>query len=105
MADRCKREGRTTKAKKYWRLASKELPQNPQVWSEWSKLEEEAGNFSKAKRIVEHGLDANPSAETLAVRGIKLAERSGDHRGVRNILGQVRQWQLDKSWKVLSEVC
>ena len=71
---------------------------------EWAKLEEEAGNFAKAKKIVDRGLECNPFGDSLAIRGIKLAERVGDHRGVRFILGRVRTWETEKSWKAMSEV-
>ncbi len=74
------------------------------MWLEWSKIEEEAGNYRKAKKIVDRGLDVNPLADTLAIRAIKLAERLGDHRAVRNVMGLVRRWEAEKSWKAMSEV-
>jgi hypothetical protein len=76
-----------------------------QIWLEWAKQEEELGNYTKAKRIIDRGLEHNPLADGLALRGIKLAERCGDHRGVRRILGRVRTWDTEKSWKAMSEVC
>jgi hypothetical protein len=54
--------------------------------------------------VIEKGLNFNPAAENLAIRGIKLAERVGDHDGVRHILGHVRTMEMESSWKAMSEV-
>ena len=104
LADLSKREGRTAAAKKYLRLAALAQPDSAAAWLKWAKIEEEGGNYGKAKRIVDRGLEANPLADALAIYGIKTAERIGDHRGVRRILGLVRQWDTGKGWKALSEV-
>ena len=103
LADLAKRENKIEDARKLLELSVKLQPFAHQAWLEFSKLEEECGRMSLARKFLMLGLHFSPVSDQLAVKFIKIEEKLGNIKISRNILGGLRDLQVEKNWKILLE--
>jgi len=59
----------------FYRLAIAAQPYAYQGWLEYSKLEEENGNFNESRYILLKSLKFNPTNENLFIKCLKLEEK------------------------------
>ena len=103
MADLCKREKRFRDARLLYARATERMPNAPQTWLEYAKMEEERGHFRRCQHILTAGLQHCPLHEALLLKAIKHLERIGELEAARGLLGQLRGVPVDKSWRTLLE--
>lgn len=103
MADLCKREKRFREARVLYSRATERMPNAPQTWLEYAKMEEERGHFRRCQHILTAGLQHCPLHEALLLKAIKHLERMGELQAARALLGQLRGVPVDKSWRTLLE--
>ena len=103
MADLCKREKRFRDARLLYARATERMPNAPQTWLEYAKMEEERGHFRRCQHILTAGLQHCPLHEALLLKAIKHLERIGELEAARALLGQLRGVPVDKSWRTLLE--
>ena len=65
MADLCKREKRFREARVLYSRATERMPNAPQTWLEYAKMEEERGHFRRCQHILTAGLQHCPLHEAL----------------------------------------
>ena len=68
MADLCKREKRFREARVLYSRATERMPNAPQTWLEYAKMEEERGHFHRCQQILTAGLHYCPLHEAAAAR-------------------------------------
>lgn len=103
LADLAKRENKIEDARKLLGISVKVQPCAHQAWLEYSKLEEECGRMGLARKFLMLGLHFAPASDQLAVKFIKIEEKLGNISTSRNILGGLRDIQIEKNWKILLE--
>jgi len=76
LADIAKRESKFADARHFFKLVVSVQPYAYQGWLEYSKMEEECGNYEQAKAIIHMGLKLNPLNENLFIKAVKLEEKA-----------------------------
>lgn len=61
-----------------------------QGWLEFSKMEEECGNQQKSLDILLNGLKFNPLNENLFIKSIKVQERMGNFKEIRQMIDDLK---------------
>lgn len=103
MADLCKRRNLVNSARKWFCKVNGLQPFASQGWLEYAKLEEEAGELSECRSILETGLSYCSLDEGLLIKRIRLEEAIGDVLCARRSLSQVCAHDLDSVWKIVFE--
>lgn len=68
-------------------------------------MEEECGNQQRSLDILLNGLKFNPSNENLFIKSIKVQERMGNFKAIRDMIDHLKQKEgsVDKTWRMLLE--
>ena len=66
-------------------------------------MEEDYGYVTKAKEILKAGLRYNPGNENLIIKFLRLDEKIGRIRDSRQILATLKDYPLEKTWKLYLE--
>lgn len=103
LADLAKRENKLQEARALFSLASWLQPYAQQTWLEYSKLEEESGFLQKSRMLLLLGLHFSTLSDQLAIKSLKTEEKLRDLTTARSLLGNLRFYSLEKTWKALLE--
>ena len=105
MADFAKRESKFDEARYLFQLVASMQPFAYQGWLEFSKMEEECGNQQKSLDILLNGLKFNPLNENLFIKSIKVQERMGNFKEIRQMIDDLKQKEMsiEKTWRILLE--
>lgn len=103
LADISKRENKLSEARKILQISLKIQPTAHQTWLEYSKVEEECGNFDSALKILAVGLQFSPYCEQIFVKLLKIEEKIGEIFMSRRILAGLHHLSIEKNCKILVE--
>ena len=93
----CKREKRFRDARLLYARATERMPNAPQTWLEYAKMEEERGHFERCQRILTAGLHFCPYHEALMLKAIKHLERMGELTKARALLCKLSRVPISQS--------
>jgi len=107
LADLAKRESKFGFAGSMFKIVVSIQPYAYQGWLEYSKMEEECGNYEQSRKIIQMGLKLNPLSENLFTKAVKLEDRApnGTER-VREMVERIRanrEATIDKTWRIYLE--
>ena len=109
LADLSKRDNKLEVARELFHQVCIMQPYASQAWLEYSKLEEECGNLTMCSQILAEGLKYCENNEHLLIRAIKYEEKLAQEEGhndlhrARELLASLKDFGVDKMWKVLLE--
>lgn len=66
-------------------------------------MEEDYGNLSKAKKILENAYPFCKMSDSLILKLLKLIEKIGSIEEVRNLLASLGHLKIEKCWKIYVE--
>lgn len=103
LADFAKRESKFDEARNLFHIVSIIQPYAYQGWLEFSKMEEECGNQKVSRDILIQGLKFNPLNENLFIKAIKVEEKIGNFKEIRQMIKKIIDAPVDKAWRILLE--
>jgi hypothetical protein len=63
-------------------------------------MEEECGNQATSSKILLQGLKFNPLNENLFIKAIKVEEKMGNYKLIRQMLKSITDCHIDKTWRI-----
>ena len=100
-----KRENRIGEARLLYEAAVSLRPDEPQVWLDFSKMEEDVGESERCNAILQEGLRNCEGNEVLLTRAVKQAERQGRIQQARELLSRLQSVDMppEKAWRTVLE--
>ncbi|KAL6063314.1 Tetratricopeptide repeat domain containing protein [Balamuthia mandrillaris] len=78
-------------------------PGASQPWLEYAKLLEEMGELDRCREVLLWGVHHCPYSESLVVKSIKHEERLGNIENARALLGRLKHFCIQRTWKTVME--
>ena len=103
LADLEKRDGKFEKAREYFGKVNELDPYAKEGWLEFSKMEEDCGNFDNCRSILQKGLSHDATNENILKSLIKLEEKTGNIDAARDIIAKLDDYPLSNTWKIILE--
>ena len=105
LAEMSKRENRIGEARLLYEAAVSLRPDEPQVWLDFSKMEEDVGESERCNAILQEGLRNCEGNEVLLTRAVKQAERQGRIQQARELLSRLQSVDMppEKAWRTVLE--